>query len=207
MDILALAQQCAPSVHPQTMAAVVGVESGSNPFAIGVVGGALVRQPNHLAEATATALALERGGYNFSVGIAQVNRYNLAKYGLNYVTAFDACESLRAGSLILKDCFDRARVRITDQQLALHAAFSCYYSGNFATGFRADFQGQPSYVQKVVSRAVGSVSPDLLTRAIPLIPPTRNKPVRINTLTRTRESPETSTVTDVEGDHTVMVYR
>jgi len=74
MDMLALAQQCAPSVHPQTMAAVVGVESGSNPFAIGVVGGTLVRQPNNLAEATATAQALDRAGYNFSVGIAQVNR-------------------------------------------------------------------------------------------------------------------------------------
>ncbi|MBK7549937.1 MAG: lytic transglycosylase domain-containing protein [Rhodoferax sp.] len=207
MDMLALAQQCAPSVHPQTMAAVVGVESGSNPFAIGVVGGALVRQPNHLAEATATALALERGGYNFSVGVAQVNRYNLGKYGLDYVTAFDACASLRAGSLILKDCFDRARVRITDQQQALHAAFSCYYSGNFATGFRADLPGQPSYVQKVVSRAGGTVSPAPSIQAIPVIRSARNKPVRINTLTRTRESPETSTVTDVEGDHTVMVYR
>jgi len=207
MDILALAQQCAPSVHPQTMAAVVGVESGSNPLAIGVVGGALVRQPNHLAEATATALALDRAGYNFSMGIAQVNRYNLGKYGLDYITAFDACESLRAGSLILKDCFDRARVRITDQQQALHAAFSCYYSGNFATGFRVDFQGQPSYVQKVVSRAVGSVSPALSTRAIAVIPAVRIKPVPISTQTRTRESPETPTDTDVEGDHTVMVYR
>lgn len=207
MDMLALAQQCAPSVHPQTMAAVVGVESGSNPFAIGVVGGTLVRQPNNLAEATATAQALDRAGYNFSVGIAQVNRYNLAKYGLDYVTAFDACESLRVGSLILKDCFDRARVRISDQQQALHAAFSCYYSGNFATGFRADFQGQPSYVQKVVSRAGSTVSPAPSIQAIPVIRSARNKSVRINTLTRTRESPDTSTVTDVEGDHTFMVYR
>ena len=181
MDMLALAQQCAPSVHPQTMAAVVGVESGSNPFAIGVVGGTLVRQPNHLAEATATAQALDRAGYNFSMGIAQINRY--------------------------KECFDRARVRITDQQQALHAAFSCYYSGNFATGFRADLPGQPSYVQKVVSRAGGTVSPAPSIQAIPLIRSARNKPVRINTLTRTRESRETPTVTDVEGDHTVMVYR
>lgn len=207
MDILALAQRCAPSVHPQTMAAVVGVESGANPFAIGVVGGALVRQPNHLAEATTTALALERGGYNFSVGVAQVNRYNLAKYGLDYVTAFDACESLRAGSLILKDCFDRARIRITDQQQALHAAFSCYYSGNFSTGFRADFPGQPSYVQKVVSRAGGSASPAPSNQAIPLMPATRSKPGRTNAMTRPRESPATSTVTDVEGDHAIMVYR
>jgi type IV secretion system protein VirB1 len=207
MDILALAQQCAPSVHPQTMVAVVGVESGANPFAIGVVGGTLVRQPRHVAEATATAQALAQAGYNFSVGVAQVNRYNLARYGLDYVTAFDACANLRAGSLILKDCFDRARVRITDEQQALHAAFSCYYSGNFATGFRADFKGQPSYVQKVVLRAGGALSPAPSANVIPVIPTVRTRSSRINGMPRPRESPGTAMVTDFDGDHAVMVYR
>jgi type IV secretion system protein VirB1 len=153
MDFLALAQQCAPAVHPQTIAAVVRVESGFNPYAIGVVGGRLERQPANKAEAVATAKALEQAGYNFSLGVGQVNRYNLPKYGLDYEQAFDACQSLRVGSLILKECFDRARGRIKGEQEALHAALSCYYSGNFSTGFRADFAGQPSYVQKVLNAA------------------------------------------------------
>jgi len=59
----------------------------------------------------------------------------------------------------------------------------------------------------VVSRAGGTVSPSPSVQAIPVIRSALNKSVRINTLTRTRESPETSTVTDVEGDQTVMVYR
>ncbi|EPT7341098.1 hypothetical protein ACVR8P_005750 [Pseudomonas aeruginosa] len=41
LDFMVLAQQCAPTVAPQTMAAVVQVESSFNPYAIGVVGGRL----------------------------------------------------------------------------------------------------------------------------------------------------------------------
>ncbi|RYF53068.1 MAG: lytic transglycosylase domain-containing protein, partial [Comamonadaceae bacterium] len=51
---------------------VVHVESGANPFAIGVVGGRLVRQPRTLEEARATAEMLESKGYNYSLGAAQV---------------------------------------------------------------------------------------------------------------------------------------
>ncbi len=89
VPFLVLAQQCAPTVAPQTMAAIVQVESGFNPYAIGVVGGRLVRQPVSLDEAITTAQSLEAKGWNFSLGIAQVNRYNLPKYGSTYAQAFD----------------------------------------------------------------------------------------------------------------------
>src|SRR5690606_3457574 len=52
--------------------------------------------------------------------------------------AFDACPNLRAGSRILADCYRRAG---EDWGKAL----SCYYSGNFVTGFRH------GYVQKVLA--------------------------------------------------------
>lgn len=168
LDFIALAQQCAPTVHPNTLAAVVRVESGFNPYAIGVVGGRLERQPTNKAEAVATAKALESMGYNFSLGIGQVNRYNLPKYGLDYSAAFEPCENLRVGSLILKDCFDRAKTRFADDQSALQASFSCYYSGNFSTGFRQDFAGQPSYVQKVLNSAA-TVSGSPAVKAIPVV--------------------------------------
>lgn len=153
MDYQALAQQCAPAVAPRTILAVVRVESGMNPYAIGVVGGRLARQPRSMGEAVATARALERDGWNFSVGAAQVNRYNLAKYGLDYIGAFDPCASLRAGSAILKDCHDRAARLGRGDALAWRMAFSCYYSGNFRAGFRPDVKGQPSYVGKVLASA------------------------------------------------------
>ncbi|MEZ5665803.1 MAG: hypothetical protein R3E94_20085, partial [Burkholderiaceae bacterium] len=74
---------------------VVRVESSLNPFAIGVVGGYLARQSRNLEEALATVRQLKVEGYNFSVGISQVNRYNLAKYGLKtYEQAFEVCPNL-----------------------------------------------------------------------------------------------------------------
>ncbi|AKJ75426.1 lytic transglycosylase domain-containing protein [Xanthomonas oryzae] len=159
-----LATECAPDVHPTTLKGVVSTESSWNPYAIGVVGGRLERQPRSLPEAVATARELERQGFNFSMGLGQVNRYNLGKYGESYETVFEPCRNLKAGSAILKACYQRARAQIPDDQQALRAAFSCYYSGNFTRGFRPDKAGQPSYVQKVVAKATGAAQP------IPVVP-------------------------------------
>lgn len=127
------------AVPNAVMQHVVNVESSFNPFAIGVVGATLVRQPRNLAEAVATARMLETHGYNFSLGLAQVNRYNLKRFGLHsYAQAFGACANLRAGARILAGCLTRAG---NDWG----RAFSCYYSGNFTTGFRT------GYVHKVMS--------------------------------------------------------
>lgn len=125
------------AVPGQLMQHVAQVESSHNPYAIGVVGGHLVRQPRNLPEAVSTARMLEGQGRNFSVGLVQVNRYNLAKQGLgSYEQAFDVCSNVRAGARILADCHARG-----GQDWG--KAFSCYYSGNFTTGYRH------GYVQKV----------------------------------------------------------
>ncbi|AJP60183.1 lytic transglycosylase (plasmid) [Pandoraea vervacti] len=168
-----LAAQCAPDVHPSTLRGVVSTESSGNPYAIGVVGARLERQPRTLAEAVATARELERQGFNFSMGLGQVNRGNLARYGETYETVFDPCRNLKAGGAILKDCYARAKARMRDEQRALRAAFSCYYSGNFARGFRPDKAGQPSYVQKVVAHATDAVPPIPVVPAIEPLEPTK----------------------------------
>lgn len=125
------------AVPAEVMQHVVHVESSHNPFAIGVVDEQLVRQPQNLAEAIATVHMLEEQDYNFSVGIAQVNRYNLSKYGLDtYEKAFDVCTNLAAGSRILAECY-------ASSGNDWGKAFSCYYSGNFVTGYR------DGYVQKI----------------------------------------------------------
>jgi type IV secretion system protein VirB1 len=150
VDFNSLAQQCAPGVNPTTLQAVVRTESSFNPFAIGVVGGRLVRQPRNRDEAVATVKALDAAGWNYSMGLSQINRYNLSKYGMNANAAFDPCANLRAGSAILSDCYSRASARMGSGQDALRAAVSCYYSGDFKRGFvRAS--GTSSYVQRVVS--------------------------------------------------------
>lgn len=162
-----LAAACAPSIHPTTLKAVVTTESSWNPYAIGVVAGRLERQPRSLDEAVATARELERQGFNFSLGLGQVNRHNLAQYGASYESIFDPCRNLQASGAILQDCFVRAKKRLGDDQQALRAAFSCYYSGNFTRGFRTDQAGQPSYVQKVVANASHAAPP------IPVVPAVR----------------------------------
>ena len=125
------------AVPPDVMHHVVRVESSHNPYAIGVVGGHLVRQPKNLPEALATVRMLESRGFNFSLGVAQVNRYNLGKYGLNsYEKAFEVCPNLQAGSRILAECYGRSGGD-------WGKSFSCYYSGNFVTGYRH------GYVQKI----------------------------------------------------------
>ena len=152
VDFNILAHQCAPNVNPITLQALVRTESGFNPYAIGVVGGHLARQPKTSAEAIATAKALDVQGLNFSMGLGQVNKKNLVANGLSYESVFDACANLRAGGNILGDCYRRASAVKGQGQSALAAAFSCYYSGNFTRGFQPDFGGT-SYVQRVVANA------------------------------------------------------
>jgi type IV secretion system protein VirB1 len=125
------------AVSAEVMQHVVHVESGSNPYAIGVVGGQLVRQPQNLGEAVATVQMLDAKGYNYSLGVAQVNRANLGRYGLDsYEKAFEVCPNLAAGARILAACY-------ASSDSDWGKAFSCYYSGNFVTGYR------DGYVQKV----------------------------------------------------------
>ena len=160
VTLLALAAACAPAVHPGITQALVQTESGRNPHAIGVVGGQLERQPRTSQEALVTARQLQSDGWNFSVGLAQINLHNLPRLGLDLESAFDPCSNLRSMQTVLGGCYDRAQARAGDGQAALRRALSCYYSGNFKTGF------DHGYVRRVVAAA-----PRVTTAAQP--PPRR----------------------------------
>ena len=146
-----MAELCAPNVPPDTIRRIASVESDFNPYAIGVVGGRLQRQPRTREEALATADMLAANGWNYSVGIVQVNQRNFGKYGLNSATAFDPCTNLRVGGLILEDCYKRAR----KGPAAVSDALSCYYSGNFSTGYRL---GYVARVQAVPGADTGNLT-------------------------------------------------
>jgi len=160
---LALALTCAPLVHPDTARAIASVESSFNPYAIGVVGGALQRQPRTRAEALATIDALRADGWSYSVGLGQINVGNFARLGLTPGSALDPCTSLSAMQSVLSECFARAASNHAAQH-ALRFALSCYYSGNFTTGLRH------GYVGKVVrasatAPAAGSALPNRKERS------------------------------------------
>ncbi|MDC6166582.1 lytic transglycosylase domain-containing protein [Paucibacter sp. XJ19-41] len=152
---LALALACAPQVAPSTAHALAAAESALHPWAIGVVGGRLQRQPRTRAEALATARALRAAGWNFSVGLGQINIGNFERLGLTLSSAFEPCINLAAMQAVLTECLDRvpaSRASDTDMtsqadQTSLRKTPSCYYSGNFVTGF------EHGYVRRVVAAA------------------------------------------------------
>lgn len=166
-----VAKECGTGVHHSTLQAIVRTESAFNPYAIGVVGGS-IKQPTNLADAVAAAYKLHSEGKNFSLGLAQINRHNLDKYGLNYETVFEPCANLKAGAEILAECYGRAN---GSSQEALQKALSCYYSGNFRTGFTQDFAGQPSYVEKVKNAARNNTDHATIKVAQEAVPPPKTE--------------------------------
>src|SRR5258708_29065185 len=101
-SFVSLAQECSPDVHHALLGRVATVESIGNPFAIGVVGGHLARQPKNLPEALATVKALDAGGWNYSLGLAQVNVHSLARYGQTTESIFEPCTTLTTSAAVLK---------------------------------------------------------------------------------------------------------
>jgi type IV secretion system protein VirB1 len=158
--LLSLLLACAPQVDAGTALALIHVESGGNEHAIGVVGGSLDRQPRNRAEALATARSLLSANWNFSVGLAQINMRNFRRLGLTVESALDPCTNLSAMQTVLSKCYDRSALTSPqagpgDAQHTLRRALSCYYSGNFSTGF------QHGYVQRVAlaARRIRSAAP------------------------------------------------
>ena len=147
LGFIALAAACAPLVHPSTAQALVHVESAFNPHAIGVVAGSLTRQPRTRKEAIDTARSLIASERNFSIGLAQINLHNLGRLGLTVESAFDPCTNLAAMQTLLLDCYRRASTNAPPQR-SLRRALSCYYSGNFVTGF------EHGYTRRVVQAAL-----------------------------------------------------
>ncbi|AWY53058.1 lytic transglycosylase domain-containing protein [Burkholderia gladioli] len=164
----AIAQACAPGVHPELMGRIGRIESSGNPYAIGVVGGHLVRQPTNRAEALATVKALNAGGWNYSLGIVQVNVHNFGRYGVRAEDMFDPCRNLKIGAAILTECYSRAReADPSNEQRAVHAALSCYYSGDLKSG--RDYALKVSAAAPIdsirVPDAIGIVSDGVAPRA------------------------------------------
>jgi type IV secretion system protein VirB1 len=158
MDLIPIIEKCAPTVAPQTLQRIIGVESGQRPHAIGykvTKNGTvytLTKQPSDTKEAQAWADWLYQNGYKFDAGIAQVNSANFMRLGLTPRNVFDPCVNIGAGGKILTEFYTSASSKFGPGQTALFAAISAYQSGNFKTGF------QTGYVQKVTGSPPASNS-------------------------------------------------
>lgn len=146
LDWLALLPICAPAVHPETMSRIVLHESRGRPFAIGVNDKSKrISQPKTKTQAILLAEQLAAEGYNFDVGLGQLNSTNIKKLNISFDEAFDPCANLAHTSKILKDNYSRALRVSANPQQALELALSAYNTGNFSAGFTN------GYVKKVLS--------------------------------------------------------
>lgn len=146
--LLALAALCAPDVAPPTLLAIARVESGLEPYAIGI-NGAGVRglRPATAQDAARTARKLIASGHDLDLGLAQINARNLAWLGLSVESAFDPCANLAASARVLADGYRRANPRAGREQQGLRTALSFYNTGSAERGFRN------GYVARVVAAA------------------------------------------------------
>ncbi|OOX22853.1 hypothetical protein Xazr_21315 [Xanthomonas campestris pv. azadirachtae] len=158
-----VARQCAPSVHPATLAAVVKTESSFRPYAINInINGSrqLPRQPANQAEAIATAEYLLANGYNFDSGLGQINSTNVRKFGMAWTEVFEPCANLTAAARVLTECFVRASDGEPNDQAALRNALSCYNTGNFTRGHANGYVGR-------VEHSAGTIPATLVPALLP----------------------------------------
>lgn len=161
MDLAALYAQCGPNVAPQTLAAIVRVESGGNPWRIGINGDyVLPRQPANQAEAINDANQLIGMGYNIDMGLMQINFKNLKMLNLTVEQVFEPCTNIKAGAQILQSFYQKAVKDIGQGQQSLRRAISAYNTGNFSKGFAN------GYVAKVMQEQTLSAEASILAEAL-----------------------------------------
>ncbi|MGR5299176.1 lytic transglycosylase domain-containing protein [Vibrio mediterranei] len=133
MDIPTLAATCQHQVHPAVIETIIEIESSGQPFAMAVVGEPTLTQPISKPDAYALLDTLLSAGKNVSAGLMQINQQH---FDVD-TPIFDPCTNITYGAQLLKDCHDRAkrRFRRKPPMVWLEATASCYFSGNFTTGF------------------------------------------------------------------------
>lgn len=133
----ALIAQCAYNTHPDTVKAIIQVESAGNPYAIGVnFGGSNGRKPNNANEAALIARNLIANGKNIDMGLMQINSANMRRLGLSTEAMFDPCTNIRIGTKILSANYAQAVDIYGPGENALRAALSAYNTGSMVKGLR-----------------------------------------------------------------------
>lgn len=188
---LAVAMQCAATVHSSTSLDVARVESGYNPYAIAEIvpkperkpgdKGFITHMPKSKEDAVSITNQIEAKGRRYSVGLMQITSTNFKRYGVTATDLFNPCINLSVYEKVITDCYQRGGT--------LKRALSCYYSGNFSTGQQQEPAfSKTSYVQRIgyspadTRYAVPGTRDDIATpaatlKATPVDAPTRPRVV------------------------------
>lgn len=147
-----LAATCGPSVHVDTLAAIVQAETRFDTLAIHDNTTGRTYHPATPAEAVRIATDLVTVQHHSAdLGLMQVNSGNLAGLGVSITDTFDPCKSIAAGASVLVAGYQQPATG-TDAQPALLRALSRYNTGDPGRGFTN------GYVQRV-QLAAGQVVP------------------------------------------------
>ncbi|MGD9662553.1 MAG: lytic transglycosylase domain-containing protein [Porticoccaceae bacterium] len=179
IEFIELAKTCAPDVHVTTIAAIVRHESSFNPLAIGVNGkpGRSIF-PKSRQEAIEEVRKLQAKGASFDAGYGQINNANWKWLGITPENVFDPCTNLKAAQRVLVQCYEGAS-KTHQGQAALHAALSCYNTGNYTYGLKN------GYVRKVLAGA-GLKVPALTNAPSTVSPNTKPQPAAPELTTNSR---------------------
>jgi type IV secretion system protein VirB1 len=150
IELALLLHACAPQVHPQTIAAIISVESKGWPWTLH---DNTTDKSYYLADygtAVRVGESLVGSGHSVDLGIAQINSTNLPGYHLSVSQVLVPCTNIRTGASILTNAYQGARAHFgpwADQhpQSTVRYAISAYNTGSL-------FAGAP-YVAKVVEAA------------------------------------------------------
>jgi type IV secretion system protein VirB1 len=127
---LDLARECAPQIATETLAAVVSVESGFQPFAIRINSDhPLADQPGTKAEAIETATVLIAEGLDIDLGLGGINSGNLGRLGLTVGDTFDLCLNLKATATLL-DGYYRVALQAGASAMQAESVMLRSYFGN-----------------------------------------------------------------------------
>lgn len=144
LTLAALLHSCAPAVSPDTMRAIIAVESGGNPYAIHDNTTRRAYFPRSRSEAAALLGSLR--SHNLDVGIAQVNAGWFPTFGVTPTQMLDPCRNARIGSIILARAYRDADASFPQPRIALWHAISAYNTGSLFAG--------GGYVAQVVNAAL-----------------------------------------------------
>lgn len=135
--------ECGPSVAPSTTRAIIEVESGGNPLAIGDNTLRKSFTPRDEREAISLATELLAQGHSIDLGLMQINSCHLAPLRLSVQELFDPCRNIRVGTRILADFY--RRYQGGDPTYTLMKALSAYNTGQAWRG--------EGYVNRILAAA------------------------------------------------------
>src|SRR3546814_8745199 len=108
--IMGLAAQCAPSVAPATIAAIVQTESQGFEWAINVNGLGRKIVPTSRERAVALARHYIGKGHSVDLGLGQINSRNMTAHSLTWENVFDPCTNIHAARAALSGNYHSVQI-------------------------------------------------------------------------------------------------